>query len=201
MNKKTTGIIAGAAGAALLLAGSTFALWSDSGKAPGGVITSGNLDVDVVSTQWKDVSADRADSPHDIDLAKFKIVPGDTIQGEYAVDAGLEGDNLVANLALKNGGALTGALKSGLVDVEYTVLDADRNEVATGSSTGVDVTLASSDNSAPGTLAKLPSATDGTSDFTVVVSVTFDQSTSDRDLVQAQAELAGSSIQLKQVRA
>lgn len=201
MNKKTTGIIAGAAGAALLLAGSTFALWSDSGKAPGGVITSGNLDVEVVGTQWSDVSSDRSDSPHAIDLASFKAVPGDTIQGEYAVDAGLEGDNLVANLALKNGGALTGALQDGLVDVTYTVLDADRKTVATGSSTGVDVTLASADNSAPGTLAQLPAAVDGTADFSVVVSVTFDRSTSDRDLVQAQADLAGATIQLSQVRA
>ncbi|WP_410602946.1 TasA family protein, partial [Bacillus sp. SIMBA_008] len=45
MNKKLTGIVAGAAGAALLLSGGTYALWYDSAEAPGGTITAGNLDV------------------------------------------------------------------------------------------------------------------------------------------------------------
>lgn len=47
MKKKTTGIIAGAAGAALLMGGSTFALWSDSVDVPDSTITSGNLAVEI----------------------------------------------------------------------------------------------------------------------------------------------------------
>jgi len=63
MNKKTKGIVAGAAGAALLLgAGGTFALWSDAEHVPGGTITAGTLDIKATETQWYDVSPDRQDA-------------------------------------------------------------------------------------------------------------------------------------------
>lgn len=147
MQKKTTGLIAGVAGAALLMGGTTFALWSDSADAPGGQITAGNLDVALVGDPaWQDVSADRTDNPHPIDLSTFRIVPGDTIEGSYAVDLALEGDNMVANLALVGGG-VSGDLAAGLIDVSYTVEDATGAVVATGDSTGVDLDLASADNS------------------------------------------------------
>lgn len=63
MNKKTQGIVAGAAGAALLLgAGGTFALWTDSEQVRGGTITAGRLDVKVMEPQWFDVSQNRYDA-------------------------------------------------------------------------------------------------------------------------------------------
>lgn len=63
MNKKTKGIVAGAAGAALLLgAGGTFALWTDSEQVRGGTITAGRLDVKVTDPQWFDVSQNRHDA-------------------------------------------------------------------------------------------------------------------------------------------
>src|SRR5699024_7667658 len=112
--KKLTGVVAGAAGAALLLSGATYALWTDNATVEGGTITAGNLDVAVLppadqQSTWHDVSADRTDSPHAIDLSTFRIVPGDTITGTFGIDVGLEGDNMLANLALAGGG-LTGDL-------------------------------------------------------------------------------------------
>lgn len=201
MQKKTTGVIAGVAGAALLMGGTTFALWSDSADAPGGQITAGNLDVALVGDPaWQDVSADRTDNPHPIDLSTFRIVPGDTIEGSYAVDLALEGDNMVANLALVGGG-VSGDLAAGLIDVSYTVEDATGAVVATGDSTGVDLDLASADNSNNvAALATAPAALDNAADYTVVVSVTFDAATSAQDLATTTANLAAASIQLNQTR-
>ncbi|MFD6135360.1 SipW-dependent-type signal peptide-containing protein [Isoptericola sp. NPDC060257] len=63
MNTKTKGIVAGVAGAALLLgAGGTFALWQDQGQVAGGVIRAGHLKVQAEETQWFDVSPDRGDA-------------------------------------------------------------------------------------------------------------------------------------------
>ncbi|PWD50942.1 hypothetical protein C8046_10040 [Serinibacter arcticus] len=100
MNKKTTGILAGTAGAALLIGGGTFALWSDSADVAGGTITTGNLDIAAIAdeTEWVDASADRLDKGHVIDVAEWKAVPGDVATGEFYFSAALEGDNLVADL-------------------------------------------------------------------------------------------------------
>src|SRR5690606_21317435 len=81
MKKTTQGFLAGAAGLGLLLGGSTFALWSDSANLDQQSISSGNLEVKVNSTNWRDMSPDRTDNlwgkGHEIkDLKKFKIIPG-----------------------------------------------------------------------------------------------------------------------------
>ncbi|MCT1447386.1 MULTISPECIES: alternate-type signal peptide domain-containing protein [Brevibacterium] len=200
MKKQTLGIVAGAAGAALLLGGGTFALWTDSAEADGGQITAGNLDVAVTGSAWQDISADRPDNPHDIDLKTFKIIPGDTVQGTYGVDVGLEGDNMVAKLKLAGGGQLEGALAEGL-SLKYSVQDAAGKEIATGDNAGVEVSLVSSDNTAPGgTQVAAGTVVDGTADFNVVVTAEFAKDTPNRELVQQQAALAGSNIQLQQDR-
>ncbi len=63
MNKKTKGVAAGIAGAALLLgAGGTFALWSDAEQLTGGTITAGTLDVEASELAWYDVSPDGANA-------------------------------------------------------------------------------------------------------------------------------------------
>src|SRR5699024_10635751 len=147
MKKKTTGIIAGAAGAALLMGGGTFALWSDSAGAPGGQITSGNLAVASVGTSWIDASSDRADADHAIDLETFKIVPADTIEGRIALDLALQVDKIVAVPIVDGGGALTGALVSGLVDVQYTIEASEGYEVSTGIAVAAHLSMVSSDKS------------------------------------------------------
>lgn len=106
MSKKTTGIIAGAAGAALLIGGGTFALWSDSASINNNTLTTGNLDIvaaacatDAANVVWTDQSPNRSDLGHAITASTWRGVPGDVIQGEFCFSGALEGDNLVAQLA------------------------------------------------------------------------------------------------------
>lgn len=200
MNKKLTGLVAGAAGGVLLLSGGTYALWSDDGTVDGGTITSGNLDVVVLDGQWTDESADRSDQGHAIDLTDFRIVPGDTIQGSFGVDVGLEGDNMLAELAL-SGGDLSDALADGL-SLEYVVRDSSGDEVAasSGAADGVTVALAAEDNENSDTVAEVPAAVDDSAEFTLEVAVTFDEDTSEQELTQTQAALADAGVALTQVR-
>lgn len=109
-SRRTRGVIAGLAGACLLLSG-TFALWSASDNQPGGTISNGNLDVASVGdpTYW-DVSADRSVdmtettpvtglAAHSVaDITNYHIVPGDAIEANYGFSVALEGDNLVADI-------------------------------------------------------------------------------------------------------
>jgi alternate signal-mediated exported protein len=155
--RRRKGIIAGAAGAALLLGGSTFALWSDSVDIAGASITAGNLDISPVPalqnpvTFW-DISSDRTDrnakSPastgtndaHAIasdDIAGYRIVPGDTLLAAYKFDVVLEGDNLVATLngQLTADGAVTTAFGNGLTVTYEIYLGQDATGTLLGSGT------------------------------------------------------------------
>ncbi len=97
---------------AALLGGSTFALWSASGDLTGGTVVAGDLDLSLKSSAFFDVSADRADvvqnpitsgvkiTGHTVDLAKWRIVPGDKVAMVHTVDVTLEGDNMVAALSV-----------------------------------------------------------------------------------------------------
>lgn len=208
MNNKTKGTIAGAAAIALLAGGTTFALWSDDAPVDGGIITSGNLEVATTGTTWVDLSTDRTDKGHSINLAAFKIVPGDTIQGTFGIDGALEGDNLVANLGLTLAGAAEGDLLADAkgVTVTYSLVNTDGSAVAgaTDIALGTEATVAfaSADNSknvAP--LPTLPKELDGTADYNVVVTAVFDETTGEDTRVQATADLQDLGVTLKQTRA
>jgi len=93
--KRTRGIVALGAGAALLLAGSSFALWHDESRADAGTLTAGQLAVEATAPTWQDVSD--PDAPVDIDLADFRLSPGDHLVSEQEIDLALEGDNLYAD--------------------------------------------------------------------------------------------------------
>jgi len=116
-SRRRKGIIAGVAGAALLLTGGTFALWQATTDVTGGTITAGNLTLDSgASAAWYDVSPDRdfalpvavvedkASEPlvegEVIDVAQFLVSPEDVLAAVFEVEVGLEGDNLVASLDL-----------------------------------------------------------------------------------------------------
>ncbi|MCM3660801.1 alternate-type signal peptide domain-containing protein [Georgenia satyanarayanai] len=204
MNKKTTGLVAGAAGAALLMGGATFALWNDSAWVDGGAITAGNLDVSAGAVSWKDVSEDRTQGNHSINLDTFRIVPGDTIQGTLPLKAALQGDNLVAELSLD---------KLGVTGNEQLLAELAEHatyEVRLDGTTIVDATplaeaealrFASADNSqnvAP--LPTLPAALTATPNLEVVLTVTFDEDVAGRDLTRAKATLKDFDVALTQVR-
>jgi len=205
MQKKTTGVVAGVAGAALLMGGTTFALWSDSADVDGATLTSGNLEVTTSDWGWQDVSPDRSAGAHDIDLDDFKIIPGDVIQGTFDVGVTLEGDNMAALVQLTDadGKPITssadlvdGDLAAGLVDVSFDVAWGGTSLPVTFDGLGDGILLYSYDNTDAGAF-QLPAASE---EVTVTVTATFDEDTSDRVLTQAQASLAGSSFMLSQVR-
>ncbi|MGR4010380.1 alternate-type signal peptide domain-containing protein [Leucobacter sp. 1207-22] len=199
MKKSTAGIVAAVAGGALLLGGSTFALWSDSVKEAGGQITAGNLDVNLVGTTWQDVSGT---TPKNIDLATFKIVPGDTIKGSFAVDLALKGDNLNAELRLSENEALQGALASGLVGLKYEVKDAATGKVVAANENTAEAALrlAPGANTFGDVTVNIPASLGGNAELLVDVTVTFDPATSARDLTETTATLASTGIELVQVR-
>lgn len=206
MQKKTKGLVAGAAGVALMLSGTTLALWSDSDTVDGAELTAGNLDVSAASVDWADVSGDRSDKGHSIDLSKFKIIPGDTIQGTFDVTLDLEGENMAAKVQYLTGQGtpisdvsdlVGGDLVDGLdadIDLEYggISLPLSFDDLTDG------VVLYSHDNGNADPAYRLPS---GNATVTATVTVTFDEDTSEQNLTKAQATLANSQISLEQVRA
>ena len=128
-NRRVQGILAGVAGAALLLGGSTYALWSANDDVAGGKITAGDLNIEAGTFAAFDVSSDRADAGtqviagssalmgHAVTLTAngattaagdWRIVPGDTLAMTFPLDVTLQGDNLIADLTT-NAKALTGA--------------------------------------------------------------------------------------------
>ena len=136
--KRRNAVIAAIAGAALLLGGSTYALWSATANMNGGTIQSGNLAIVAGDSNAWDVSQDRSDSQgnsyvktaetgpvaqqtikfntvkpgHAIeDLEKWTMVPGDTVALTFPYEITLDGDNLVAKLSLKIGDDVKKALK------------------------------------------------------------------------------------------
>ncbi|MDR1768914.1 MAG: alternate-type signal peptide domain-containing protein [Propionibacteriaceae bacterium] len=129
-NRRLKGLIAGAAGAILLIGGSTYALWSSSGGLNGGTITAGSLGLTAgTPSKLYDVSSDRLDSTgdpgtgtdlstavgdclpsetyygHEADLSDWNIVPGDSILEVFPFKGHLKGDNLVAKLSANFTGA------------------------------------------------------------------------------------------------
>lgn len=205
MKKTTKGFLAGAAGLGLLLGGSTFALWSDSANLDAQRIRSGNLEVKVNEANWRDISPDRTDKGrrgHHINLERFRIIPGDKIQARYPVNVALEGENMVAQLKLTEAGKkhASDELTKGL-DIEYAIQDRWGRTVDTSGKDGSRIFLAAKDNGNAGNLPRVDADSAGRAEFTVTVTVTFKEGTSDRDLTQAQALLKDSELELQQVRA
>lgn len=137
MNNKTKGLIAAAAGAALLTTGGTFALWTQSNDVAGGDIVSGQFGVISKQVGFFDTSNDRSDAKtatgvvgdptvaqgHAIDLMKWETVPGDTVLGVYTIDGKLSGENLVARLDVTD--------QSGNPIANVTNSDGDKTSVST----------------------------------------------------------------------
>lgn len=98
------------AGAVALVGGGTFALWSASDTFDGGQITAGDLNIEITSDGFFDISEDRTDKDdvlpgtevpaHAIDPEDWRIVPGDTVALAVEAEITLVGDNLVAELIL-----------------------------------------------------------------------------------------------------
>lgn len=208
MKNKTKGLIAGVAGIALLTGGSTFALWTASTTAAGGTITNGNLEVGSIGTaSWQDVSPDRPDGPHAIDLATWRMVPGDVVEGTYDFEVALEGDNLVASLGVDT----TAATAPAGVTVTYDVLDEDGVVLLDDVALGTDSTLrfaagragqaaGAPANAAPTVVVDKTDLTSADPNLTVVLTARFDEGTDAQDSVEATTVLGDLVVNLSQVR-
>jgi len=113
---RRNGVIAAALGAALVMGGGTYALWTSSADLSGGNITSGQMTIEAGATAAFDISADRLDKTAvpvaaegvtvpgttgaPIDLETWRMVPGDTVALLFGYDILLDGANLTAHLAL-----------------------------------------------------------------------------------------------------
>lgn len=87
-------IVASALGLTLLLGGSTYALWSATDTAnTSATVSTGDLKVTAASVQsWSDITEPA--SPVAIDLASYKLTPGDTIQLKQDLNVIVVGDNI-----------------------------------------------------------------------------------------------------------
>ncbi len=213
--------IAGGA-AAILVGGSTFALWSAQDSFAGGTITAGNLNiVKTADTAFYDVSADRLDGTvelpgtdgsqpgHLVDDATWRIVPGDKVAADFSADVTLEGDNLVAQLSLEglDGNTLTNTGMAYTYEIYHDgALLVSESALPTAAKAPLLYLSAAGDGQAAGledangTTVFAMTAGETTDDFTVVVYGTFDGATDDRDQVEVADTLSGLTLTLEQVR-
>jgi alternate signal-mediated exported protein len=197
--RRVQGILAVGAGALLLVGGSSFALWTVQSNVAGGTITAGNLDVVVADGTWQDASSEHA-APVDIaDLADFRIVPGDVLEGTFPVDVAALGDNLVGDLTVAFASP-SGALLSDIegVTLDYTLIDGAGNPVGLGDT----VTIVSADSTAAVTGAvRVDNVADGTApELRAVVTATFDVATPDQVRAATEALLGDLTASVTQKR-
>jgi alternate signal-mediated exported protein len=197
------GALAGAAFAALLLAGGgTFALWSDQATVTGGTITAGDLRVAPVGdgdlTWYETHDLDRTAA---LDLATFRIVPGDSITATQDLAVALSGDNLHAQLSVD--GAGSGALLGDPdgVQLTFSVLDqagaplvsnvpfGELAQFTLGATAGGGV-----DFVAPPTLPAAPN-------LKVAITASFPDTAANRDFTNMSAILDSLHVNLQQVPA
>ncbi|MCS5715513.1 alternate-type signal peptide domain-containing protein [Herbiconiux sp. CPCC 205716] len=137
MNKLTKGAIAAAAGVVLLLGGAgTFAFWNSSAQVAGGTITAGNLAVSNADGpgSWTDQNGAA------VNIATYKIVPGDTLTYTDTLSVVAVGDNLVATLGILPG-TIAAASSSNPADVALAAyLNAGATNTLTASGTGISGT-------------------------------------------------------------
>jgi alternate signal-mediated exported protein len=221
--KRRKGLLWVAGGTALLLGGSTFALWSANDSFAGGTITAGDLNlVKAEETTFWDASGDRADATETIpgtdgtqlahaldpaDASTWRIVPGDKVAAAFSADVTLEGDNLVGLLSVDG----LDEIDNGISGMSYTyeVYQAgERVVVETALPTVANAPLLhlaaprdGQDNGQPDAIAGTVFQMDEvTQDFTVVIYGTFDAETTDRTDVTLSDTLAELTLSLEQVR-
>ena len=144
LKKARNGVIAAALGAALLMGGGTYALWTTSASVGGGEITAGNMTIDAGETAAYDISATRVDkTANAIKVGEavvgsetgapigdnFLIVPGDTVILAFGYTVFLEGTNLKATLSLGGLDSANGTNGFEHLALAYALYQADGTEI------------------------------------------------------------------------
>lgn len=201
--KYAVGGVGVALGAALLIPGS-LALWQAQDDVDGKQITSGNLEIATLSTAAQDISSDRADSPHTIDPATWRAVPGDVVQYTSDIDVALEGDNLVAQLDTTKADAIVSDDAKQYVSTKTILSLPDGTEVpkdAQGNYTLQAPREGQDAGKAVDGVTTVGSTLDGTADVKAVTTITFSADTPDRVLTQTNLTSAENGVAtLTQVR-
>ena len=182
MNKLVKGAVAGAAGIALLLGGAgTFALWNASTSVSTGSVSTGTLAFGTNgAATWADVSPGATSSSWN--PATQSMVPGDVVTLTQTVTINATGKNLSAQLAYS---IPTAAIPTDLVGkLVPTMTVTKQSGDATVSGTGSPYTIT-------------PTA-GGTSVFSVVLTFTFDRTTSGVVGQNEAVSLGGSTFTLTQ---
>ncbi|MDR3203071.1 MAG: hypothetical protein LBT54_08090 [Bifidobacteriaceae bacterium] len=220
-------LVAAGLGAALLTGAIAYALWEDGVIVPGGdTISAGDLSIQAVGSPIHyDVSPDRTDGGvelitgpnftgaaimgHVVDLATWRIVPGDVMAAKHDIQVTLVGDNLVANLGVAFG-TPSGPGANNLLDqldLKYQIFMADGAEVTSGPTdlTSPALALVQAESTGQGAaddpgipVVPVPSGADAS--VSVLLFATFDATTAYQDYTQATAILGDTTISLEQVR-
>jgi len=222
MARRRNIVVAAVAGMALLVGGSAYSLWSATGSIQGGdEITAGNMELNGGESNAWDVSGDRANNTTPVeteaaggflavplvddkdpilgtlvDLATWKIVPGDTIALTFPFQITLQGDNLAAELTMPGaqnlidkGEDTTFAGKGSNLTLEYQVFGADGKamgaKVTAGNQnltvayfeTNANVIGATYEGNMP---VKTVDPVTGEAVVTLVLYITFDKTVTDR---------------------
>lgn len=202
--KVATGVVGAGVLTVALLSGGTLANWNSSADADGTGVTSGNLQIASVSGQATDISPDRADAGHVINLDTWRAVPGDVVQLENTFDVALEGDNLVATLDASNLEAsipveaqqyVTTSIKLQTADGQDIAPDANGNYLLQAGGEGQDA------GQRVNGITVVDKDLDGTPDVKAVATVNFSIDTPERVLTEANlANVEGAGVTLTQVR-
>ena len=189
MNKLTKAAIATGAGIALLMGGAgTLAYWNDSASLTGGTITAGKLNIvdPVTAGTWATAAA--PSTP--INIATYKVVPGESLVYTTTVNVEVIGNALSARLDL-SGGSIVAANTSTAADVALaTALGSSATLAASG--TGVTAT---------GTAGQY-SISSSASAVTVTATITFPKSATagaENGTMTGAVNLSGLSVVLRQL--
>lgn len=122
-----------ATAAALLIAGSAWALWQSQAGISGGRLAAGELGLERGDGTWSQVTdgvAEPASGPLGTAPESFTTMPGDVIEFKLPITTTLRGQNLNAALSVDIGRAASRDLASGAITASYLVQDAAGEQVA-----------------------------------------------------------------------
>ncbi|MDR1187569.1 MAG: hypothetical protein LBK95_08955 [Bifidobacteriaceae bacterium] len=99
-SRRFKGLVAGVTGLALLMGGSTFAMWSESANSNVGQVQHGTLEVLPGEMHIYDLTTPgdkksfNQEGVTEIDLDTYRATPGDKIEVDMVVDVNAPGDNM-----------------------------------------------------------------------------------------------------------
>ncbi|MDR2379472.1 MAG: hypothetical protein LBD70_08640 [Bifidobacteriaceae bacterium] len=195
-SRRIKGLVAGVAGVALLLGGSTFAFWSDQVGDWVGDITNGVLDIDVNAETHKVKAFDLRNTVSsaaegygtsvaggetlykELTLANFKAVPGDELEIDIPFKLIAVGDNMKYELQVQSSGDKVVDLAAVGWTAKGQLYDPNGNALGTGEIEFTSIPGASGSGAGFVTLAEDVTATTGDAGavYTLVIKATLPDS-------------------------